>query len=246
MLSALSIIHVESLRRKVLVAFLGAISFWVWFLPGPAEAAGVGRCGELSAFIIGDERAGAFEPREQRLTSAVPLSQEAERSGGCELAAGEPLDADPASNLCFEDAGEPISTLPRLLAEWRGVREAAAVVGSILDVMDQDNEHPAAAESVDAAARAAISLEALRSPGPSPRPLGDALSCTVSLDECDALPPLIRLGDGATAAAVEPARDDESSHFGEQNSPQILPWAALKIGPRSGYIQELEKPPRRA
>ncbi len=141
-------------------------------------------------------------------------------------------DADPSANFCFEDAEGQISTLPTLLAKWRGEQAAEALVDQLNETIDGDDAHDE------------LLAETTVSPAPQPED-GDDASCSDRPDMCRSLPPLPpTLVIDASASA---ARQD---HFQRSIPPTTLStddqraWARLKVRPTPGYRTPPDQPPQ--
>lgn len=238
-------------RAAIFMAVVLAIGSVVFASPSSAVAApGAQRCVDVAEFdVVGLH--GFFEDSSSaRLELDAELgAQESENASventatPCELDLGDDEDADPSSNLCFEAAGEPISTLPRFIAQWRGEQEAAQAVDSILRALQsaesEQTRKPDGARPVGSAL-VAISLEM----APARNiPADDSLMCTTHPEQCHALPPLPTMTEIVAVAGVSIPR-----HLFE-TPPVALPqenrpWAVLRVGPQSGHQRVPEQPPR--
>jgi hypothetical protein len=164
------------------------------------------------------------------------MSPAGEISSRTEASTPEPIsepcqgdaEADASSKFCFEDAEGPISTLPRLIAQWRGEQAAGAVTDSLLgDVAPR-------AESIDLALTEASS--------PEPTPPTEADACSTTLEECRALPPL----PPTLVLEATPSAERERLYEVElldHPTDDVRAWARLRVGPRLGYHTPPDRPP---
>jgi len=156
--------------------------------------------------------------------------------------------SDPSSNMCFEGAEVPISTLPSLLAESRGAelgrQLTAHVVGSALALAGADAPVAASVDDTQTPRDAGPPQLEIREDIPRPRPT--RLACSESPDECRSLPPLVRIHLEVTPQAARTDRGEP-----DVDLPPTHPEAAtiaerLRVGPSSGHPRRLERPPELA
>lgn len=261
--------HIELFRLRASAIAAALMLLCVAAVLWPAQAlaaAGLGRCVDAASyqtlagahgFFVDDNEIDADLLRELLSidvgVDAVTASAPRPCAGG---AGGESGDADASSNLCFADASEPISTLPRLIAQWRGEQEAAEVVDSLLRALNLGGDDFLDAEvSDDAGLRraqallneptlAAISLDPLQRATPRPQPGEQGLSCATAAETCHALPPLLQLPDITAAVSLSPVHPG----FGVPtiDVPAAPPfWVDAAQGPRAGHARLPDQPPRR-
>lgn len=212
-----------------------ALVFGLLVVLWPATShAAVGRCMEVSdladqgveTFILSGLSVEQTGPKE------APSGELTDLEDSADSPCGGDADADPSSNLCFEDADGQISTLPRLLAQWRGQQAAGAVVDSVLAAVDR-------AEANQPEALAEASVEPPAMPAPS-----DGDSCSTNPDECRALPPL------APTVVIDVSTTPARAGFADFDIPVRLSdddtraWARLRVGPRLGHRDPPDQPPR--
>lgn len=254
------------LRAGLLTAALLMLCVATVLWPAQALAAGgFGRCMDSASyqalagahgFFADDNEIDAQRLQEllvSDLAESEPAAPVARPCAG--VADGEPGEADASSNLCFADVSEPISTLPRLIAQWRGEQEAAEVVDSFLRALNLGAEPLADADlsedpgTSDALARlheptpASSSQDSLQRALPRPQPADPSLSCSTAADACHALPPLLQLPDFSGAVSLIPAHP--GFHVPEiEILAQPPAWIAPLQGPRAGHTRLPDKPPR--
>lgn len=141
-------------------------------------------------------------------------------------------DADPSANFCFEDAEGQISTLPTLLAKWRGEQAAAALVDKLDETIDGGGagDEPVAETTVN--------------PAPQPED-GDDASCSDRPDMCRSLPPLPpTLVIDASASAARQDQFQRSIPPTTLSTDDQRAWARLKVRPTPGYRTPPDQPPQ--
>lgn len=200
----------------------------------------IGRCVENSVSDLAEQGVASFLTMTPA-TPETPLSLQADADLGAdgqaapaETPCGDNPDADPSSNFCFEDAGGQISTLPRLLAQWRAQQTANTVIDSMLAAMEQQ------ADDADAKPATPLTAESI---DVEPEPADDQ-SCHTSPDECRSLPPAppTLVVDASAPAARQLV-------YASPILPRLTPdnpraWAQLRIGPLNGHQDPPEQPPR--
>jgi hypothetical protein len=165
-----------------------------------------------------------------------------EESGGCDDNAD-----DPSSNVCFEAAEHPISTLPELLAQTQAERVTAALVEQAVD---------AVAARIDAVepSPSDTSLEDPNSPGralaerPSmPRPPSMPSSCSAAQapDNCHNAPPIPTLNLEVSVAQAHSSTFDLSINPAPRAQGRRGP-PNTGLAPATGVRSRVERPPQMA
>lgn len=208
---------------RAMLACAALLLLW----PAAAEAQ-TGRCLEVEDLAERGMAAFMKPPAD----SSVPASVEEEPTvTDVDAPCSEDVDdTDPSSNQCFEDAGEPISTLPRLLAQWRAQKTAAGVVDSVVRWAERGPSPVVVAELPAAPASEPIDL--------------DADSCGEDPAECRSLPPLPPT---VVVDASAPAARQLDSLLA---FPSVLtaeldvrPWAKLRVRASLGHRDPPQRPP---
>lgn len=202
--------------------------------------ADIGRCVENSVSDLAEQGVTSFwtmTPSNVDSSPAVSLYET--QPAANETPCGDDPDADPSSNFCFEDARGQISTLPSLLAKWRGEQAAGTVVDSMLAAMEQSDvqAEPTFAEPNNPVAAESIDVE------PEPAD-SDEQSCQNNPDECRSLPPAppTLTVDVSTGAARQLLYGLRLPAALSEDNPRA--WSQLRIGPLHGHRDPPEQPPR--
>jgi hypothetical protein len=245
----------ELMSAAALAGVLMALGLCVTLWPSVSQAATVmGRCieighlGEAGAhgFFVGDAQSFFADDAPSAAESDAPATAESMSTSAANSRVSDPCsqdwgsnsDADPSSNFCFEQADGQISTLPRLIAEWRGQKEAAAVVDSILLALDRDESAPES-ESELMVGPVLVSISPAAAPPEDP---SDELVCSTNPEQCHSMPPLLILTEAVFTAVVRvPLLEAEIFHV-EPSEPRA--WAELRVGPQPGHRNLPEQPPR--
>ncbi|WP_208112439.1 hypothetical protein [Bradymonas sediminis] len=170
-------------------------------------------------------------------------SDELAGASPCGLGLSDDADADPSFNLCFESAGEPISTLPRYIVRWRGEKEAASVVDSIFLALEESAGEREAPRNIHQVGSALVALSVETAPRRHV-PVEDNLMCTTRhLEQCNAMPPVAESMRVAAPAGV-PIPRHHFEHPADAPTLETRPWAHLRVGPQSGHPRLPEQPPR--
>ncbi len=226
------VIHSQSRGSWLRALLVGTLAVLCW----PTSAfADLGRCVEMhdlaeqgvETFVM--DQAPAAPSGQLSRADLDDLSEQAQQAAPC----GGDDDADPSSNLCFEDADGQISTLPRLLTQWHARKAADAVVNSVF----------AAIAHTDVPANPRPRPERVSVPARPMHPR-DNDSCTANPAKCRSLPPLAPTVtiDVATFAAHPVLHQTHIPIRLSTN--QTRAWARLRIGPRHGHRAPPDKPPQ--
>ncbi|QDG51723.1 hypothetical protein FIV42_13490 [Persicimonas caeni] len=197
--------------------------------------ADVGRCVEHTVSDLAEQGVASLltmTPADAPSTPALSLYDTEEVAN--ETPCGDDPDTDPSSNFCFEDAQGQISTLPSLLAKWRGEQAANAVIDSMFAAVEPADDEADAAPVV-----VAESVEVEPEPADS-----EGQSCRSNPDECRSLPPAppTLTVDVSTASARQLLYELQLPPSLSEDNPRA--WAQLRIGPLHGHRDPPEEPPR--
>ena len=209
-----------------------AVALVVLCAPGLAQAgslAGTDRC--LDVADLADRGVATFFEADE---SGAPDVGQAHREAP-EITEGpcgtNRADADPSSNVCFEDAEHPISTLPRLLAQWRAEKMANGVVDSVL-------------ENIDEAGGPVPLVVAESSADPVHVPTPESNDrCTSNPSECRALPPLPPSLVIDAAGSSARLAQHLVTVLDLSTPDDTRPWAQLRVRPSDGHRDPPLKPP---
>lgn len=179
-----------------------------------------------------DAETGEFEASGLETSQADVTPKETPATIESDAPCSDDPDADPSANFCFEDAEGQISTLPTLLAKWRGEQAAEALVDKLNETIDGGE------------ANDELLAETTVSPAPQPED-GDSASCSDRPDMCRSLPPLPpTLVVDASAGAARQEQFQRSVPPTTLSTDDQRAWARLKVRPTLGHRTPPDQPPQ--
>lgn len=151
---------------------------------------------------------------------------------------------DPSSNICFEGAEHPISTLPSLITQTQAERLVVDLIGTAARVAARANSPqfppPRDASVEDPVMPGQPLVEALQIPRPRPSPN----SCSVYPESCEQAPwiPILNL-EASGSSAHSAAQEMEVSQRPEIDESRRGP-PNPGVGPAAGIQWRVERPPQ--